>query len=185
MLKEKNISQTLIPLSCLKHCFLSICLIILFSFFLSLLSSISLILILILEPSPSVPGKKVLQISGACKLLPHTYIILDSTRYYLYLTLFNFEVLVMIQLEIKYETFGFKFILDPNFPLSAPEAFLDQPENPNLYSYIDYLKPPNRICCHYLTDWNKNFNSNPGKFNLQNLLISVNALYKSCPPIDM
>lgn len=77
----------------------------------------------------------------------------------------------MIQLEAEFKTFGFKFVLGPNFPLSAPEVFLDQPENPNLYAYIDYLKPPNRICCGYIEEWNMHFNSNPNKFNLQSLLI--------------
>lgn len=49
--------------------------------------------------------------------------------------------------------FGFKIVVTNSFPFSAPHAYLDEPEKPQLYDYIDYLTPPNRLVFKYLEDW--------------------------------
>jgi hypothetical protein len=40
---------------------------------------------------------------------------------------------------------GFKFALPMNYPFEPPLAYLDEPENPSVREYIDYLDAGNRI----------------------------------------
>jgi len=40
---------------------------------------------------------------------------------------------------------GFKITVALGHPFSAPYVYLDEPENKNLYEYIEYLQPVNRI----------------------------------------
>jgi hypothetical protein len=64
-------------------------------------------------------------------------------------------------------------------------VFLDEPENPTLVEYIDYLDQGNVIEFAYLNDWRKNYTKTPNLFTLQQLLIKVNTLFTQAPPIDM
>jgi hypothetical protein len=80
---------------------------------------------------------------------------------------------------------GFKICLALGHPFAAPYAYLDEAENKNLYEYIDYLQPINRITFAYLDDWKTHYNAKPQEFNLQHLLIKINTLFSHAPPIDM
>ncbi|CDW74679.1 UNKNOWN [Stylonychia lemnae] len=48
---------------------------------------------------------------------------------------------------------GFKIVLALGHPFAVPLAFLDEPDNPNLYEYLDYLQPGNKLAFAYLDDW--------------------------------
>lgn len=61
---------------------------------------------------------------------------------------------------------GFKFVLPLMYPFEAPYAYLDEPENPQLASYIDYLDKGNRIMFKYLADWKERYRVEPQNFNL-------------------
>jgi len=54
---------------------------------------------------------------------------------------------VLIQLVDKQKFFGFKFVLPILYPYEPPLTYLDEPENPILLSYIDYLEKGNKIVC--------------------------------------
>ena len=83
------------------------------------------------------------------------------------------------------KVFGFKIVVTSSFPFGAPHAFLDEPEIPSIYEYIDYLVPVNRISIKYLDDWPKFYQQRPNDFSLQALLIQINNFYTRAPPIDM
>jgi len=44
-------------------------------------------------------------------------------------------------------------MLPLDFPYKAPECFLDEKEDKELYEFIDYLKPGNRIDIYFLNEW--------------------------------
>lgn len=48
---------------------------------------------------------------------------------------------------------GFKFVLPTNYPFDPPMVYLDEPENPILIEFIDYIEKGNRLNFQYLTDW--------------------------------
>jgi hypothetical protein len=49
--------------------------------------------------------------------------------------------------------FGFKFVITSFFPHSPPLVFLDEPENPNLVLYIDYIEKGNLLTFAFLDEW--------------------------------
>lgn len=67
--------------------------------------------------------------------------------------LFTIRGKLRIDLAQSHRFLGFKFILSSNYPNTPPMAFLDEPENPMLLEYIDYLGKGNRIMFNYLHDW--------------------------------
>jgi hypothetical protein len=55
-------------------------------------------------------------------------------------------LIVLIQLmENNIKMFGFKFVISTFFPHSPPLVFLDEPENPRLVEFIDYIDKGNRM----------------------------------------
>ena len=48
---------------------------------------------------------------------------------------------------------GFKFILPASYPNSAPYVYLDEVENQQVVSLIDYVDAGNRIRCEYINMW--------------------------------
>ena len=56
---------------------------------------------------------------------------------------------------------GFKIVVALGHPFAVPYVYLDEPENNNLYEYIDYLQPVNKISFGYLDDWKALYNKKP------------------------
>eukprot|EP00347_Sterkiella_histriomuscorum_P006431 403352801 len=92
---------------------------------------------------------------------------------------------LLVQLQNSMKVFGFKIVVTSSFPFGSPHAFLDEPEIPSIYEYIDYLVPVNRISIKYLDDWPKFYQQSPNDFSLQALLIQINNFYTRAPPIDI
>lgn len=81
--------------------------------------------------------------------------------------------------------FGFKFVLPANFPYTAPMCYLDEKEDPELFGFIDYLKPGNKIEIFFLNEWSQQYK--PGKeqqFNLNVLLTRLFNMMSQIPPIN-
>jgi hypothetical protein len=55
----------------------------------------------------------------------------------------------------KDKLLGFKFVLPVNYPVAAPLVFLDEKEDPEVISMIDYLDKGNRINFEYTLMWAK------------------------------
>lgn len=62
-------------------------------------------------------------------------------------------------------------------------TFLDEPENPMLVEFIDYIGKGNRIQFNYLEDWKSKEYKMPEQFNLQSLLNHLYKLYCDIPPV--
>lgn len=67
---------------------------------------------------------------------------------------FLFEI-VWIQLAKDGRMIGFKFVLPSSFPLVPPWTILDEPINPMVIEFIDYIGPNNVMAFAYLEQWKK------------------------------
>jgi hypothetical protein len=86
--------------------------------------------------------------------------------------------LVMVKLSNGQRLIGFRFVLPQQYPFEAPLAYLDEPENPLLREFIDYLDAGNKIMFAYLEDWQKKYSiPNAKHFSLQLLLCKIYQLY--------
>lgn len=65
----------------------------------------------------------------------------------------NLENIVMVNLIEGNRFLGFKFVLPTFFPFEPPMVFLDEPENPMVIEFIDYLQKGNKIFFKYLQEW--------------------------------
>ena len=93
-------------------------------------------------------------------------------------------ILVMVKLINGQRLIGFRFVLPLKYPYEPPQAYLDEPENPLILEFIDYLDAGNKIMFSYLQDWaNKYSITNSKHFGLQILLCKINLLYCQAPPI--
>ena len=81
---------------------------------------------------------------------------------------------------------GFKFILQPDYPSSAPIVYYDGPESPEIIESTSYLSRGNRILFDYLINWaaqNKQMQK-CNEYNLNMLLVKIYELYDLIPPIS-
>jgi hypothetical protein len=53
----------------------------------------------------------------------------------------------------KQKTFGFRFILPPDYPKAAPYVYLDEKENPQVIMMLDYLDAGNKLEWPYIHGW--------------------------------
>ena len=60
-----------------------------------------------------------------------------------------------IQLDKDGKMIGFKFVLPSTFPVAAPWAILDEPINPMVIEFIDYVGQNNVMSFAYLEQWRK------------------------------
>jgi len=74
---------------------------------------------------------------------------------------------------------GFKFIIKNLYPSEPPCVYLDEAINPLVVAQNDYLDNENRIRIPFLQSWT----NIPNKYNLLSLLIEVQKLFSSRPPI--
>ena len=81
------------------------------------------------------------------------------------MAIFNCVVLIQLQ-DGNIKMFGFKFIIVTFFPHNPPIVFLDEPQNPNLVEFFDYITLGNKISCQYIDDWRKNYSKNPVEYTL-------------------
>jgi hypothetical protein len=81
---------------------------------------------------------------------------------------------------------GFKFILPASYPNSAPYVYLDEVENQQVVSLIDYVDAGNRIRCEYINMWAQRYQDIQyrASLNLNQLLYEVYQLYKQAPPLS-
>ena len=90
-----------------------------------------------------------------------------------------------IQLNDRQRPIGFKFILPAQYPEQAPFVYLDEPENAEIVSLLDYIDAGNRIRNEFILNWaskykDANFRIN---LNLNRLLYEVYQLYTKAPPL--
>lgn len=81
------------------------------------------------------------------------------------------QTIVWIQLVKDGKMIGFKFVIPLNFPNVSPTTYLDEPINPQVIEFIDYVEDHNVLQFEYLSKWNKAKGIPNQSYNLQQLLI--------------
>jgi hypothetical protein len=89
--------------------------------------------------------------------------------------------------------FGFRIVLSRNYPFEAPWVYLDEPENPQVIEFIDYIDKGNIMMFDLLRDWNKaeqEIKAVPEphphpRFNIGTVVRDVYQLFNTMPPLPL